>query len=422
MPELFVFGVVLFALGILASVAWHECGHMWAARATGMKVRRYFVGFGPKIWSIRRGETEYGLKAIPAGGFCDIAGMTAMDELAPDEEDRAMWKQKPWKRVFVLVAGPAMNFILGVVLLYMVTLAWGLPGMSRVSGVFVPKLECVAPTQLAEDEFARCEGAGPAERAGMRAGDIVTAVNGVHVASPPELIKAIAGAPGAVRFDVLRDGKALSLEVTPERVSWFDFDPATGKYRYDPATGKPVMRELSKVGVRVAPVDSIITRYNPATAVPATFEFTGIMFEKTWEGITKIPAKVGAVVRSLGGGERDPETPMSVVGASRIGGELAEHADKNDGAWPTFVLLLASLNFVLGILNLLPLVPFDGGHIAVVGYEKVRDSVRRLRGKAAGGPVDYLKLAPATYVVLAVVGVYMVLVLAADVINPIRLF
>ena len=417
---MFAFGVVLFALGILVSVAWHECGHMWAALATGMKVRRYFVGFGPRIWSVRRGETEYGLKAIPAGGFCDIAGMTAADELAPDEEDRAMWKQKPWKRVVVLAAGPAMNFVLGVVLLYVVALGWGLPGMSHVSGVFVPRLGCVAPTQLSEQKLADCSGEGPAQLAGMKPGDVITAVNGTAVADPGSATKAIASSAGPVRFDVLRDGQKLSFEVTPQQVSWFDVDPATGKYRYDPATGKPVLRQMGKVGVNVAPTESIITRYNPATAVPATFEFTGIMFEKTWQGVMKIPSKVGALWHSLGGGARDPETPMSVVGASRIGGELAEHADQ--GGWPTFVLLLASMNFVLGMVNLLPLVPFDGGHIAVVGYEKLRDSLRRLRGKAAGGPVDYLKLAPATYVVLAVVGVYMVLVLAADVVNPIRLF
>ncbi|MGL6234904.1 MAG: M50 family metallopeptidase [Segniliparus sp.] len=412
---MFVFGVVLFALGILASVAWHECGHMWAALATGMKVRRYFVGFGPKIWSVKRGETEYGLKAIPAGGFCDIAGMTAADELAPDEEDRAMWKQKPWKRVFVLAAGPAMNLVLGVVLLYGVALVWGLPG----SGASVPRLGCVAPTQLSEKELAPCAGEGPAQRAGMRPGDVITAVNGTAVADPGATTKAIAGSAGPVRFDVLRDGQKLSFEVQPQRVSWFDVDPATGEYRRDPATGKPLFREMSKVGVSV---EAVTVRYNPATAVPGTFAFTGVVFEKTWEGVVKIPSKVGALVHSLSGGKRDPETPMSVVGASRIGGELAEHADEYKGVWPTFVFLLASLNFVLAMVNLLPLVPFDGGHIAVIAYEKARDTVRRLRGQAAGAPVDYLKLAPATYVVLAVVGVYMVLVLAADIVNPISLF
>lgn len=115
---MFAVGIALFALAILVSVALHECGHMWVARATGMKVRRYFVGFGTTLWSTRRGDTEYGLKAIPAGGFCDIAGMTAVEELAPDEVDRAMYKQQTWKRVAVLFAGPGMNFIIGLALVY----------------------------------------------------------------------------------------------------------------------------------------------------------------------------------------------------------------------------------------------------------------------------------------------------------------
>ncbi len=123
----FAIGVLLFALGIGASIALHEAGHMWTAKALGMKVRRYYIGFGPKIFSFRRGETEYGLKAIPAGGFCDIAGMTAVDELAPDEVDRAMYKQKAWKRIVVMSGGIAMNFLLGFVLIIVLAVGWGLP-------------------------------------------------------------------------------------------------------------------------------------------------------------------------------------------------------------------------------------------------------------------------------------------------------
>ncbi len=119
---MFVIGIVLFALAILVSVALHECGHMWVARATGMKVRRYFVGFGPTLWSTLRpnklGYTEYGVKAIPLGGFCDIAGMTSVEELTPEDAPYAMYKQKTWKRVAVLFAGPAMNFVIGLVLIY----------------------------------------------------------------------------------------------------------------------------------------------------------------------------------------------------------------------------------------------------------------------------------------------------------------
>jgi RIP metalloprotease RseP len=126
---MFAIGIVLFALAILISVALHECGHMWVARATGMKVRRYFVGFGPTLWSTQRGETVYGVKAAPLGGFCDIAGMTSVEDLAPDEADRAMYKQATWKRVAVLFAGPGMNFIICLVLIYGIALVWGLPNL-----------------------------------------------------------------------------------------------------------------------------------------------------------------------------------------------------------------------------------------------------------------------------------------------------
>ena len=134
---MWIIGVAFFALCILVSVALHECGHMWAARATGMKVRRYFVGFGPTLWSTHRpnklGYTEYGVKAVPLGGFCDIAGMTAIDEIAPEDQPYAMYRQKTWKRVLVLFAGPAMNFVIGLVLIYGMALFWGLPNLQVIN-------------------------------------------------------------------------------------------------------------------------------------------------------------------------------------------------------------------------------------------------------------------------------------------------
>src|ERR1700686_5931683 len=142
---MFVIGIVLFALAILISVALHECGHMWVALGTGMKVRRYFVGFGPTLWSTRRGETEYGVKAIPLGGFCDIAGMTSIEELAPDEVEYAMYKQKVWKRAAGLFAGPAANFVIGLVLIYAMAVIWGLPNLHTDTRAAVGHTACVAP-------------------------------------------------------------------------------------------------------------------------------------------------------------------------------------------------------------------------------------------------------------------------------------
>jgi membrane-associated protease RseP (regulator of RpoE activity) len=158
------------------------------------------------------------------------------------------------------------------------------------------------------------------------------------------------------------------------------------------------------------------TQYNPLSAVPGTFAFTGDLAVELGKSLAKIPTKIGALVHSIGGGERDPETPISVVGASIIGGDTFDHK-----VYVAFWFFLAQLNFVLGAINLVPLLPFDGGHIAVATYEKVRNMIRSARGKGAAGPVDYLKLMPATYVVFAVLAGYMLLTVAADFINPIRL-
>src|SRR6201991_1160983 len=158
---MFVFGMIAFALCILISVALHECGHMWVARATGMKVRRYFVGFGPTLWSTRRpnklGYTEYGVKAIPLGGFCDIAGMTSIDEIAPEDRPYAMYKQKTWKRAAVLLAGPAMNFIIGLILIYGIAVIWGLPNLHPPTQAIVGETSCVK-SEVTKGKLGDCLG------------------------------------------------------------------------------------------------------------------------------------------------------------------------------------------------------------------------------------------------------------------------
>ncbi len=213
---MFVIGIVLFALAILISVALHECGHMWVARATGMKVRRYFVGFGPTLWSTRRGETEYGLKAVPLGGFCDIAGMTSVEELAPDEADRAMFKQATWKRVAVLFAGPGANFVICLVLLYAIALIWGLPNLHPPTKAIVGETACVAP-EVAPGKLADCTGPGPAALAGIRPGDVIVKVGDTPVSTFDDMAAAIRKVHGNVPIVVDRDGTAITayVDVTP---------------------------------------------------------------------------------------------------------------------------------------------------------------------------------------------------------------
>jgi membrane-associated protease RseP (regulator of RpoE activity) len=405
---MWIIGVVLFALCIMMSVALHECGHMWAARATGMKVRRYFVGFGPTLWSTRRpnklGHTEYGLKAVPLGGFCDIAGMTSIDEIAPEDQRYAMYKQKTWKRVLVLFAGPAMNFVIGLVLIYAMAMFWGLPNLHPQPSAYVSETACVAP-EVSKGQMGKCEGTGPAAAAGIKAGDIIVKVGDTDVHNPDEMVAAVRKLTGPTPFVVERDGTRITTVVDVTRTQRWTSDTAEAP------------SNVAAVGISAAEFGPTkYTQYNPLTAVPGTVAFTGELAVEVGKSLAKIPTKIGALVHSIGGGERDPETPISVVGASIIGGDAFEH-----GYFMAFWFFLAQLNFVLGAINLIPLLPFDGGHIAIALFEKIRNMLRKTRGMVAAAPVNYLKLMPATYVILVVVMGYMALTVTADFVNPIRL-
>lgn len=411
---MFVIGIVLFALAILVSVALHECGHMWVARATGMKVRRYFVGFGPTLWSTIRpnklGTTEYGVKAIPLGGFCDIAGMTSVDTLRPEDEPYAMYKQKTWKRVAVLFAGPAMNFIIGLVLIYGIAIVWGLPNLHPPTAAIVGETSCVKSESI-KGELGTCTGTGPAAQAGIMAGDVVVKVGGTEVSTFEQMVTEVRKSSGPTPFVVERtiDGTTTTVDTI--------VDVATTKRWISPSGGGDATgpSDVGSIGIGAAQFGP--THYNALSAVPGTFAFTGDLAVELGKSMAAIPSKVGALVHAIGGGERDPETPISVVGASIIGGDTVDH-----GLWVAFWFFLAQLNFVLGAINLVPLLPFDGGHIAVAIYEKIRNMFRSTRGVRPAAPVDYTKLMPATYVILAVVVSYMALTVTADLVNPIRLF
>ncbi|ASR34784.1 zinc metalloprotease [Prauserella marina] len=396
----YILGVVLFALGICVSVALHEAGHMLTAKAFGMKVRRYFVGFGPTIFSFRRGETEYGLKAIPLGGFCDIAGMTALDEVTPDEAPRAMYRYKTWKRTVVLSAGSVTHFILGFIVLYLMAITMGLPNLTS-KPVVSEVSECVrggATAAEVNDPVCQPGDPAPAKVAGLLAGDEVVAVGGQNITSWSQLLVAVQNSSGPTDITVLRDGQRTTLNVDVPQVT-------------RPVQGGGT-EQVGAIGV--APAS--LLPYGPVAALGGTAVFTGDLLAETWQRLLEFPERIPAVVESIFGAERDPNTPVSVVGASRIGGEAVEQ-----GLWEVFLFLLASLNFFIGIFNLLPLLPLDGGHIAVTWYERVRDWLRKLRGKVPGGPVDYSKLNAVTAVIVVIGGAVVLLTVTADIVNPIRL-
>ncbi len=217
----YIIGVVLFALGIGASLALHEAGHLLSAKAFGMKVRRYFVGLGPRIWSFRRGETEYGLKAIPLGGFCDIAGMTTLDEVDPTDEPRAMWRQKTWKRTTVMATGPVTHFLLGFIILYIMAVTFGLPNVEE-KPVLAQVSNCVhdaTTTAQLTNQTCRPGESGPARAGGLRQGDEVLSVGGVSTPTWTAMVNEIQRADGPTPFVVRRGDETLRLTVDVPQVT-----------------------------------------------------------------------------------------------------------------------------------------------------------------------------------------------------------
>jgi membrane-associated protease RseP (regulator of RpoE activity) len=418
-------GIVIFALGIIVSVCLHEAGHMATAKAFGMKVTRYFVGFGPTLWSFRRGETEYGVKAIPAGGFVKIVGMTPQDDdVEPGDEPRAMWRFPVWKRTVVLSAGSLTHFLLGVAILWGLFAFAPLPDYDRADSA-APVVDLVLPCVAVDWTIDQATGqpkacvpgrdpSSAAAQAGLRPGDRITALNGVPVSSWKQMTERVRAAGGqAMTITYVRDGQSLtSPRVTlplAQRV----------KQSVDPNTpvAKITQADLERVGQ--LGITEVVPRRTagPVAAFGLAKDQTALMFSGTVTALKQFPQKVPKLWAALTGAERDPETPISVVGASRIGGELFQQ-----GEWPTFLLLLAGLNFFVGVFNLLPLLPLDGGHIAISWFEKARSALYRRLGRADPGRVDYYKLMPVTYAVILLFGGFTLLTVAADIINPITIF
>jgi membrane-associated protease RseP (regulator of RpoE activity) len=379
----YVVGVTLFVVGLCLSLALHEAGHLLSARAFGMRVRRFFVGRGPTVFSFRKGHTEYGFKALPIGGFCDIAGMTTLDDLTPDERPRAMWRYPAWKRTAVMASGAVTHVLLAMAILYGMAIGTGLPNLNPVAEPVVAATTCPAVT---------C----PAADAGVLPGDRITAVGATATPLWTDVLTAVQAASGPTPVTVQRDGRTLTLTVDVARVT------------RDGA-------EVGMIGATAQAPPAYLT-YGPVDAAGATLAFTGDLFGRTFAQLLAFPQRMPAVVAAIGGAERGPDTPISMVGASRLGGEAVER-----GLWEVFLFLLAGMNLFMAVFNLLPLLPLDGGHILVIWFERTRDVLRRLRGLPAAGPIDFTRLYPVTMALVLIGGAVMLLTITADVVNPIRL-
>ena len=329
--------------------------------------------------------------------------MTNQDEVDPEDEPRAMRNKPWWQRIIVLLGGIIMNLLIALIILYGLAVTSGLPNQNPDTTAVVGEVGCVAPRQLDAKNLAPCTGSGPAAAGGVKAGDRIVGVDSTSLESFEQLREYVKTRPNqTITLHVERGDQKLDLPVAVESASRLD------------ETGRE--HTVGAIGVTSKPLELFVS-YGPVAAIGATAGFAGSLVTATLDGLASFPAKLPGVVASIFGAEREADGPISVVGASHVGGVLAEHS-----AWPMFFLLLASLNFFLAFFNLVPLPPLDGGHIAVVLYERVRDFVRKLRGLAPMGPVNYDKLIPLTVAVAALLAGVGIIVIVADIVSPVQLF
>jgi len=375
-------GILAFVVALLFSVMVHEFGHYITARKYGMWVSEFFVGFGKRIWSVQRGETEFGVKAIPAGGYCKIEGMSPNDEMPQGQEERAFYKASSGKKLIVLGAGSFLHFVLGFVLLF--TLFAGI-GTNQV----LPVINEVVPNSAAQ-------------AAGIQAGDEVVSINGKRVTEWYKDVEVIRESQGAELTLVLNRNGEEVVVTTAARLTDID-----GTKRY-------VLGIVNEVGLERSSV--LVSIKNSATVTKGFLVESVKSLGKLPE---KIPALWGATVR---GEERDANGLVGVVGVARVSGE----AVGSDKLTPmerlaTFVLIVASLNIFVGVFNLLPILPLDGGHMAVAIADSIRAFFARLGGRPRPAPIDVTVLTPITMVVFVVLATLTLLLLVADVINPVTL-
>ena len=375
-----ILGIIAFVLALLISVMLHELGHFLTARKFGMWVSEFFVGFGRRIWSITRGETEYGIKAIPAGGYCRIEGMTPTDEMPQGELDRAFISAPSWKKLIVLGAGSTAHFILGFLLIFSIFFAVGYTTITPV--------------------IAEVKSDSVAASAGFRAGDEIISINGEAVTQWSQDAEKIGQSKGAVmHFVVKRGSENISIKVAPA---------------YNDEAKRYMLGVITALGTE---------RDGFIKSIGESAKATKVLTKESAKSLIALPSKVPQLFRETFLHEkRDPNGLVGVVGAARVSGQ-AVGSDKlnNNERLATFILLVASLNIFVGLFNLLPILPLDGGHMAVAIADEIRALLARLRKKPRPAPIDVNVLTPITGVVVVLLGILTVLLVVADIINPVSL-
>ncbi|MGO1590812.1 MAG: M50 family metallopeptidase [Ancrocorticia sp.] len=426
-------GILLLIVGLLVSVGLHEVGHLVPAKKFGAKVPQYFIGFGPTIWSTTKNGTEYGLKAIPLGGYVRIAGMVwpgnarrtqvnrkgevtiaeevrraSGEELTPEEEPHAFWRLSAAKRLVIMFGGPVMNlFIAGVLLAIVMSGIGALVPSNQISTVST----CIADTDTCEKDDPQAPGA----QAGILPGDVVLSWGGTPTNSWTDVQQAIASSgtePATVIVE--RESEQVTLTVTPAVTERPVVDENGAIVTDD--SGETLTEQKPYVGIGPGYEHERI----PITQIPAQlWDLTA----GTANVIVKLPADLWDTAAGLfTGADRSESGVMGIVGAADLAGSITstEHdAYGLSARIGDLLLLIASLNISLFLFNLLPLLPLDGGHIVGAAYEGARRKIAQLAGKPDPGPVDIARLMPLGYVVASLFIVMTVLLIIADIVNPV---
>ena len=394
-------GWVIFIVAFLLSIMLHETGHFVMAKRFGMKVSRYFVGFGPTLWSTWRGETEYGIKALPFGGFVKIIGMHSLDDVDdPADEARSFRRQPAWQRIIVLCAGSFMHFVLAFLLLAGLALGIGIENDNTTQLGTVSSCVATSVTALDNGTCTASAPASPAKQAGLRVGDQVVAFDGKAVGNWTQLSNVIRATPAgaAATITVRRDGKTLTLHTTLASVPG---------------------RAGSYLGIAPAVV------FTPASPIRA-LTYTGSTFGQVIAGSAKALVALPAALPKDFGSEKARASSAggqvtSVIGAAQATGE-AVGANLGWQYKVSFVLLIiASLNIFDGVFNMLPLLPLDSGHVAAFIWERIRAWFARVRHRPDPGLIDMAKLLPVSFSIFAVVIFISLALIVADIVNPLNI-